>query len=162
MNVRKNMEILEISHDELVDLFSTALYGNTWVSAEYDKDFYNSLDPKLKQGDCFEDKLADTLLNGGEIYLYDNESDGEIYNDRSNAEAINEGNGVEYTQYTLTLVDVIDGLQRAANGTYKVQNDSKWVTKCFEAFEDIDSSDFDLDMADTLLQVIMFNELVYG
>jgi hypothetical protein len=162
MNIKKNTEILEISHDELVNLFSTGLYGNTWLSAEYNKEFYDGLDPKLKQGDCFEDKLADTLLNGGEIYLYDNDSEGEIYNDRSNAEVINEDNGVEYTQYTLTLVDVIDGLQKAANGTYKVQNDKKWVTQCFESFNDEDSYYFDLEMADTLLQIIMFDELVYG
>lgn len=162
MNVRKNMEILEISHDELVNLFSTALYGNYWVSAEYDKEFYNSLDPKLKHGDCFEDKIADTLLNGGEIYLYDNESEGEIYNNRSNAEAINEGNGDEYTQYTLTLVDIIDGLQKASNGTYKSHNDTKWVSQCFEEFADEDSGSFDLEMADTLLQIIMFDELIYG
>jgi hypothetical protein len=35
---------------------------------EYDKDFYNSLDPKLKKGDCFEDKLADFKDKFGKNY----------------------------------------------------------------------------------------------
>ena len=129
--LKRNTKIEYISHDMLAGLFNTALYGNTWLSAEWDKDFYNSLDSKKKKGDSFEDKLADVLLNGGEIYLCDNESEGEIYNNNQpNAVVKDKGDG-KYTQYTITLLDIIEGLQRATNGTYKVQNDSKWVSTMF-------------------------------
>jgi hypothetical protein len=161
MNIRKSCEILEISHEEIVDLLSTALYGSSYLSAEYDKDFYNSIPKDKTEGDCYEDHMADVLLNGGEIYFYDNDSDGEIYNNRSNAEVIDEGNGTEYTQYTITLIDLIDGLQRAANGTYKTNNDSKWIAECFSDFEQGDG-DMDLIEADALMQIILFDELIYG
>ena len=156
MQVRKNTEVLEITHDELVNLFSTALYGSSYLSAEYNKEFYNSLPKEKRIGDCFEDKLADCLLNGGEIYLYDEQSEGEVYSSVGEA---NEEEG--YTQYTITLVDVIEGLQKAANGTYKVANDSKWVAECFSDFEE-EGDGWDLYEADALMQIILFNELVYG
>ena len=162
MKIRKTAEILEISHDEIVDLLSTALYGSSYLSAEYDKEFYNSLPKDKKHGDCYEDHMADVLLNGGEIYLYDNDSDGEIYNNRSNAEVIDEGN-CQYTQYTITLVDLIDGLQKAASGTYKTNgNDVEYLAECFRDFENDCGGGFDLCEADALMQIVMFDELIYG
>lgn len=160
MRLQNNTRILDISHDEIVNLLSTAMYGSTYLSAEYDKDFYNSIPENKKQGDCYEDKMADVLLNGGEIYIYDNDSDGEAYG--SKGEVISNDYGEEYTQYTITLADLIEGLEKCANSTYNVQNDSKYLKQCFDEFADEDSCSFDLEMADALMQVILFNELVYG
>ena len=68
----------------------------------------------------------------------------------------------EYAQYTLTLTDIIEGLQRAANGTYKTNNDTKFIRHCFNEFAEDDCCDLDLTDADALMQVITFNELIYG
>ena len=68
----------------------------------------------------------------------------------------------EYAKYTLTLTDIIEGLQRAANGTYKTNNDTKFIRQCFNEFADEDCCDFDLTDADALMQIITFNELIYG
>ena len=39
MKLKNNVEIIDITHEDLVNLFSTALYGSSYLSAEYDKDF---------------------------------------------------------------------------------------------------------------------------
>ena len=161
MKLKNNVEIIDITHEDLVNLFSTALYGSSYLSAEYDKDFYNSIPKDKKEGDCFEDHLADVLLNGGEIYIYDAYSEGEVYSD--NGELIKEEySDEEYAQYTLTLTDIIEGLQRAANGTYKTNNDTKFIRHCFNEFAEDDCYDLDLTDADALMQIITFNELIYG
>ena len=159
--MKNNVEIIDITHEDLVNLFSTALYGSSYLSAEYDKDFYNSIPKDKKEGDCFEDHIADVLLNGGEIYIYDAYSEGEVYN--KNGELIKEEySDEEYAQYTLTLTDIIEGLQRAANGTYKTNNDTKYILHCFNEFAEDDCYDLDLTDADALMQIITFNELIYG
>ena len=161
MKLKNNVEIIDITHEDLVDLFSTALYGSSYLSAEYDKDFYNSIPKDKKEGDCYEDHIADVLLNGGEIYIYDTYSEGELYS--KNGKLIKEEyGGEEYAQYTLTLTDIIEGLQRAANGTYKTNNDTKFIRQCFNEFAEDDCYDLDLTDADALMQVITFNELIYG
>ena len=161
MKLKNNVEIIDITHEDLVNLFSTAIYGSSYLSAEYDKDFYNSIPKEKKEGDCYEDHIADVLLNGGEIYIYDAYSEGEVYSD--NGELIKEAYSDEdYAQYTLTLTDIIEGLQRAANGTYKTNNDTKFIRQCFNEFADEDCCDLDLTDADALMQVITFNELIYG
>ena len=137
MKLKNNVEIIDITHEDLVNLFSTALYSSSYLSAEYDKDFYNSIPKDKKEGDCFEDHLADVLLNGGEIYIYDAYSEGEVYS--KNGELIKEEyGGEEYAKYTLTLTDIIEGLQRAANGTYKTKNDNKFILQCFNEFDEDD------------------------
>ena len=161
MKLRNNVEIIDITHEDLVNLFSTALYGSSYLSVEYDKDFYNSIPKENKEGDCHEDHIADVLLNGGEIYIYDAYSEGEVYSD--NGELIKEEySDEEYAQYTLTLTDIIEGLQRAANGTYKTNNDTKFIRQCFNEFAEDDCCDLDLTDADALMQIITFNELIYG
>ena len=161
MKLKNNVEIIDITHDDFVNLFSTALYGSSYLSAEYNKDFYNSIPADKKKGDCYEDHIADVLLNGGEIYIYDAYSEGEVYN--YNGTLIKEEyGGEEYAQYTLTLIDIVEGLQRAANGTYRTNDDTKFIRQCFNEFADEDCCDLDLTDADALMQVIVFNELIYG
>jgi len=150
-----------ITHNEIVCLLLTAIDGSTYLSAEYDKDFYNSIPENKRHGSCHEDKMADVLLNGGEIYIYDNDSEGEIYGIRKATVTTNKY-GEKRTQYTITLADLIDGLEKCINSTYKVQNDSKYLKQCFDEFVDEDSCSFDIEMADALMQVIVFNELAYG
>ena len=49
MKLKSNTEIIDITHDDLVILFSTALDGSSYLSAEYDEDFYNSIPNDKKE-----------------------------------------------------------------------------------------------------------------
>ena len=161
MKVKNNVEILDITHSDLVNLFSTALYGSSYLSVEYNKEFYNSLPASKKEGDCLEDAIADVLLNGGEVYLYDGYAEGEVYSD--SGKVIKEEYGDdEYVQYTITLADVIEGLQKAASGTYKANDDNEFAKQSFDRFAEDECMDFDIVNADALMQIIMFNEIIYG
>ena len=151
--------IKSISHEELVNLIRTALYGSTYLSASYDKEFYASLPNNKKVGETFEDKLVDCLLNGGEIYLDDNDSKGEVYG-KNRAEVIDK-DGLKVTRYTLTLIDVIRGLERALNGEYEgYEMENQWVSHCFSRFEN-NCDDFNNEEADSLIQVILFHGIEY-
>lgn len=157
MIMKQNIEIVSVSKDDIINLLSTALYGSSYLSAEYDTDFYNSLPDDKKDGNCFEEICADVLLNGGKIYIYDDQSEGEVYSDK----------GVSIydcrTKYTVTLDDIVKGLQRAVNGTYKVHNNQKYVHDCVFALDgDFEYECLDLTDADTLMQVILFNEVIYA
>jgi len=73
---------IEITHEDLVTLFSDALYG------DYTFDVY--VDEKNKplkegKGDCYEDKLANVILNGGYISVAVNE---EADNDKKRVDNI--------------------------------------------------------------------------
>ena len=162
MKIENNTKILKITHDDLVNLFSTALFGNNWVSCEYDKDYYNSLTMGQVQGDCYEDKIADVLLNGGNIYLFDEYAEGECHNGKGE---VIDGDEDGSVMYTINLDDVINGLEASFNGTFNHDNDNNmksWVRECAEALAEDDAINLDLPMADALLQVIMFNEVIYG
>ena len=162
MKVVKNNTISDLTHENLVDLFATALYGSSYLYAYYDDVFYNSLPDDKKQGDCLEDELADTLLNGGEIYIFDSYAEGELYGELQKKEIAESEDGCEDGKYTLTLKDIIEGLEHAANGTYKKYNeDEDYGETAFDYYAK-DSSAFDLTEADILIQIILFNEVVYG
>jgi hypothetical protein len=62
------------------------------------------------------------------------------------------------------LSDFIKGLENAASSTYKVNkvyDDSKRVWQCFVSLLDEDSESLGYE-AETLMQIIVFDELVYG
>ena len=82
--------------------------------------------------------------------------------------AVSAGSVTGATKATITgeagvgKTDIIEGLQRAANGTYKTNNDTKYIRHCFNEFAEDDCYDLDLTDADALMQIITFNELIYG
>ena len=143
-----------MSHEDLVNLFSTALYGSSYLEADYDADFYKSIPKDKRIGDCFEDKLADVVLNGGQIYFYDNYAEGEV--NSTLGEVIDNGEDEPYVMYTIHLENIIEGLEACCN---KKRGD--WEYDCFNDFEN-DGSGFDLMEADVLLQNILFLETIYG
>ena len=62
---------LEITHDDLVNLFSTALFGDYTFDVYVDEQ--NKPLKKKGEGDCYEDYLANVLKNGGYICVAVNE-----------------------------------------------------------------------------------------
>ena len=146
-------KISEITHEDLVNLFSTAFYGSNHFAIDYNNEDYDGK-PFAKDDDCFEDKLAKIVLNGGKIIvsdLYAEDSDehyGEIEHTWNEEE--------ESMDYTITLKDIENGLAKAASSS------EPYFHKCFSNFAENDCVDFDLNDADNLMQIIVFGEVIYG
>ena len=134
--------VTAMSHNDLVDLLSTALYGSTWFAASYDKDIYDSLE--VTEGECFEDALADMLLAGHKITIIDMEADGESYS--------NKCVGFDKYRYGSAIYEVClnDFLQVASTKTG------------YRLIEEVLSGDGDYYTADSFLQRVVFGEEVYG
>ena len=141
--MKTEIKVTELEHDELVDLLSTALYGSTWFDASYNKEVYESLTKTT--GECFEDKLADMLLNGYKITITDYEAEGEKYSDK-------------FVKFT--------GAGEYKNAVYEVglQDflDVASTQKGFRLLEDVLSGEGDYYTADAFLQRVVFGEEVYG
>lgn len=159
--MKTHTTINEITHDDLVDLFSSACYGSNYLSVEYEESI------EYNESDCHEDIIANILLNGGSVKVTDAYADGVHYGKLKYE--YNEDNDAIYT---VTLKDIKRGLERAANGTFNVgKNDEfcpDWVDRninfakrSFNAFTG-NEEEWDAITADCLMQVILFNEIVYG
>ena len=137
--MKTKITVTEFTHEELVDLLSTALYGSSWFEADYDNNIYNSL--KNKEGDCFEDKLADMLLAGHKITIYDHEAEGESYSKKC---VRFDG---ESAVYEITLKDFL----KTAS-----------TKRGYQLVEEVLSGDGDYWTGDAFLQRVVFGEEVYG
>lgn len=160
MKFKKQVIITEIKHEDLVNLFSTALSGSYYLDADY-PDIC-----KFDHDDCYEDRLAKTLLNGMSIEVRDGYAEGCVYgnlpHELEKDEDVEEG--YEAVRYKVTLDDVKKGLEKAGSGTFKINFDGEegFALRAFYSFTDEDACDFDLDYADCLMQIIVFGELIYG
>ena len=153
--------IQQITHEDLVNLFSGALYGSPYLSVYYEADVDYDAD------DCHEDIIAKILLNGGIVHLTDHRADGAVYGDlhcRVDDEELD-------VTYDVSLSDIIYGLERAANGTFNAGENDKcfpnWrernieqAKRSFNAFV-WDEDAWDATNADYLMQIILFDEIVY-
>lgn len=150
--------ITELSHDDLVDLFSTALSGSNYLEADYTN---RSL---REDEDCLEDILAKNLLNGDTVVITDWYAEGCVYGNLNHT--IDEEDAC--THYDVNIKDIIRGLERAADGTFNA-GDDEWTEQTkrsarvsFDSFMDEDRCYFDLVRADILMQIILFDEIIYG
>jgi hypothetical protein len=101
--------------------------------------------------------IVEKLFSGENVYLFDTNANGEIYGNKKHEIVGNTSN----VMYTINISDFVRGLENAACSTYKVYNDSKYVWQCFVSLLDEDSEDF-YDEAQTLMQIIVFDEFIYG
>ena len=147
--MERNVTISNITHEDLVNLFSTATYGSSWLCI-CKKDNVSDLE---KEDDCREDVWAKALLNGRSIEVRDYYAEGSTYGDLPHHV---DNDDCECGVYTLTLKDVIKGLEKCAS------HKEEWVRKCFNDLCDEDSVDLDLPEAECLMQVIVFGEEIYG
>ena len=144
--------ITEITHDDIVNLLSTGLYGSQFFGVDYSVEDYRKT-PNPDEYDCIEDKCAKLLLNGKSIVIYDtyaeDEEDfhGKLYHswDSDN----------KTMDYTVTLSDIKKGIQKAIDN-------GDWDAKC--AFDLINDEAYNLDLpeAENLLQIITFGKAIYG
>ena len=166
--MKTNTTITEITHDDLVNLFSTALYGSTYLSSDYAIEDRKSVNPT--ENDCYEDIIAKILLSGKSVEVTDDYAEGCSYGSlpyRLQDEEDDESSVV----YRVTLEDIKRGLERAANGTFTITTklgedyivgEKNSARTSFNSFIDEDAVDFDLIRADILMQIILFDEIIYG
>ena len=149
--------ISEITHDDLVNLFSTATYGSNYLGAGY------SFSPDLEECETLEDAIAKSLLTGRKVRVTDFQAEGCVFG--SLPHEIDEDD--ESVTYTVTFEDIKDGLSKAADGTFNsqsedfVEDERRFAKKAFDSFA-TEACDFDLTYADCLMQIILFNEIIYG
>ena len=148
---------IELTHDDLVNLLCTATYGSNWLEI-YAPD-RKGVD--ITEDDCMEDVWAKCLLAGKKIVATDFYAEGEHYGD---IEDYSFGKEDGECEYRICLQDIINGLQRCADGTFngaEEYNDKGFLARCYNDFVN-DGRNWDYTEADALMQVILFNELIYG
>lgn len=137
--MKTKITVTELTHDELVNLLSTALYGSSWFEADYDSNIYESL--KNKEGECFEDALADMLLAGHKITITDYYAEGESYSKKC------VGFDGENANYEVCLKDFLN--TASTNKGYKL-------------VEEVLTGDGDYWTGDAFLQRVVFGQEIYG
>ena len=147
--------ITELSHEDLVNLLSTATNGSSWLSCTISQATRDAI--KDLPHNCREDVWAHALLNGFPIYLTDHQAEGETYGDRGSVNK--DGTAV----YRITLEDVIAGLQSALDGDFAPNDEDEveLAARCVLHLRD-ESFDFDATDAEILAQIIMFNSIIYA
>ena len=138
------VQVTGVTHEELVNLFSTAFYGNEYMGANYDKNELNQIPEDKREGNCFEDFLADMILNGKSIQVTDYLAEGEDYGCLHCYPAEYDD---EFIVYDLELEDILQGLSSEAN---------------FRMMQEIQSGEGDMFTAYGLMQRIIFTEEIYG
>lgn len=129
-----------ISKETLVDLFSTATYGSSWLditTLKAERHLDDKFSEEYLENRCREEKCADRLLNGGHI----------VCKDWYEAEDSEDGRPTRY------IID-LDALK----ARLKLARDKEAVG---------DWCDFVLEKDDyytcnNLMQVVMFGEIIYG
>ena len=142
-------KIQAVEQEDLVNLFSSALYGNSYMGVDYPTDFYRQ-HCDVNENDCIEDKLAKVLLAGGKISVIDMEAEDET-DHFGKLEAKFDRCGMEYK---VSLADITKGIEKALDhGGYE--------NKCAK-YLIYTPEDLDLEEGYSLLQFIVFGEIVYG
>ena len=145
--------ITEISHDDLVDLISTAFTYSSIFVVDYDSIEYEQLPNTDENNDCIEDKMAKLLLAGKSVKFCDTYA--EDSSDSHGSKLPHEyDSDYGVMDYTVTLKDIKKGLQKALNkGGYSA-----------ECAMNLINADGNLDQpqAEGLVQYIIFGEPIYG
>lgn len=148
--------ITEIGQQDLVNLLSTATYGSSRWSVTIAKGTRQQLE--ILPEDCREDVWAKALLAGHPIFVTDYEAEGVTYGDRGSLNDDEEESAV----YRITLADVKAGLQFAMDGDFALNDEDEveLAARCVQHLRD-ESTEFDADEGDILLQIITFGSLIY-
>lgn len=152
--MKATVNVTELTHEELVDLFSTAFYGNEYMTATYNNHIYQKIkeDHPIDQTnhqECWEDILAHMILSGSHIWIIDTEADEAIYGTLPHLtspdwpELLYEGQ----VAYKVFYKDILKGCS---------------TEEGYKLIQDIISGEGDLYTAWNLMQIIVFGEIIYG
>lgn len=141
-------QVIELTHEEIVNIFSTANYNNSSLELSY-ADSMDDLAREVKKkwndthGDtmCYEDKLAAILENGGTIAAIDVEE--YEYGDYDGEEPTKENHVYPITMQTLL-------------GACSTEEGYSYAKRLLVDEEG------DLYDAWNIIQIAMFGEVVYG
>lgn len=150
--MKTTTKVTNITHEDLVNLFSTALYGGDIFEATYNKTEYKNSEPK--DDDCLEDKLARVLLHGYSITVIDRYS--EDKDEHYGTLPYEWNTEYEEMEYTVTLKDIERGIGMALDA-----NMNEYPSECAHSLIN-EPYNFDLPQAEELLQWIVFCESIYG
>lgn len=155
MKIKKNItmktqtKITDITHDDLVNLFSGATYGSEWLTIGTPRGFYKGTELE-DENDCREDVWAKVLLAGKNLYFYDYnaEDEDEFYGNLTHLWRD------DNMRYEFTLDDIEKGIAKCLDL-------GGWISDC--ALHLVFSPEnLDLYEAEAIMQVIVFGELIYG
>jgi len=153
--------ITEITHEDLVNLLCTATEGSSWLETGTTVKVRERIG--IDPDECSEDLQARALIAGHTIVATDYYAEGEKYGGKCLVTFDDDRNA----RYHLTLERIKEGIAAAIDGTFKTNGDPEIDFAATSARQFIDdcrdySSEFDLAAADCLMQIIMFNEIIYG
>ena len=138
-------KVTSITCDELSNLISCAIYGNSYMDVRFKKKDWDALvdkDPEgYKDTRYHEDKCAYILHNGGCIYVTDMDAEEEVYGKLPHA--IDAETGA--VTYKVRMKDVLKGLSN---------DEVRWAIT--------DWDNMDLISAYAVMQAITFGKVVYG
>ena len=157
--MKTEFKVKELTHEELVDFISTATYGDNSFEILVPEEYAHL----KKQGpcDCWEDKIANVLENGGKIDVVDCEDDGYEEGEQQLFQ-----NNAYPLKHHLEKYESYDGdvLYRP---TYRIGLDD--ILNAFSteegygyAKELLVDEEGDFYTAWNLLQLVIFGEVVYG
>lgn len=136
------LKVTEITHDELVSIFSM-LYTTDDFQFAYNKKNYAQIPEDKREEDCLEDKVADCLLNGFKVAVTDTYAGGEVYNENLECEIGNDG----AVTYYVGLQDFLNGFSNK---------------DAIEHVKDLADENDDYTTAYCLIQYVLFGEQIYG
>lgn len=151
--MKTRVVISDITHDDLVDLFSTALYGSSWLGCDYRVDD-NCKVVEMKPSDCIEDRIARCLLCGKKVELLDRYAEDEDDHYNSAIEHYWDKDE-ECMCYKISLSDIEKGLSRILAG-------QGWGAKYVMELVNKDDGNFDQVAAESIMQRILWGQEIYG
>lgn len=159
--MKTKIEVKEVEREDLVNLFS-GLSSDDYFRVNLDDFFFKARQKNVtfpKDCKCIEDKVAYYLELGGKILITDycSEEDDEPYTDKGM-----KVNGI--INYAVDLEDIRNGIQDALNGEFKHNDDENNVDWARESAYNLAYApeNFDADNVTALIQVILFNEIIYA
>lgn len=125
----------EVTREDVVDILSALDCHGWYCTIGYNKQDYAAARAKLGKDAAYEDVLEQILYNGGKLTFIDSENSD--------------------LRYYLTLPLLMEGIERAIEQEY--YSEYNW-----HGDGKLDSCMIDADVADVILQLSLFEEVVFG
>ena len=151
MDMEIKVEISNITHEDLVNLLSTTLYGSPTFVGRLLEECEGLETSEEFPSKCVEDKMANVLLYGGEICIIDVDG-GEIFKNKGVFSRLTDDDEGEYH---FGLEAVKKGLKKA------LESKENYIRLAAFNFL-VDDGTFDASDAEVLIQMILFGEVIYG
>ena len=154
--MKTRIKITEFGYYDIANLIAAAMYDNYLFSVSYDKNYYMA--HYYNKDENLEEVCATMLTNGHSIYVnnlgvkadenYAYEKIVSYYDEDKKAMV-----------YEISAKDITDGLERAFNGECVCSDGERSLL--MECVFNLLNNTIDAPQAEMLIQVILFNEIIY-